>query len=840
MVIVRRAACRALLASIFVFATVTSVTPGQELVVAAREATAATPPGTAERLAALLLETRVLQRFDLAVAIEKATAAADLAKQLDDSVSYAVAITEKASAQVGFVGPDVILATLAEGQKALPKNAPLATLARMSLLAATIHWTLDRQQECMASLRLAIDRSEEANDPATQMKANILAIGIVGWSDDPAQEAKRLLDLAQASDREQIQLEARTIHAVMKQRAGNVESAMAEHKALRTEAQRLGDRASEGFLGQTLARNYALNDLEQTHQLALESLATYQKWGHREFIAEAQHYLAQIAVFRKQPEEAIRRSEEAVAMLTGMGMDHRMLEALSSAAHIASIQGLTEKSRDFGARHTALNEKLSKQANYNERGLLWRESTGLRRSLREVQRRYQQEVEDMSAQLNRVMLATGIGGTVVLIIASILLMRSKRRLEQANEQLKGAMIAAETLQQERAALQQNLQQIERLDSIGLLAGGFAHDFNNLLVGVLGNAQLLLCNDKVDPDQHEMLNQIVQSSNRAAALCKDILAYAHAAPTPMSSIDLIPLLQGLVPLAKAGFGAGIEVVCNLGKEPCMIHGDRSQIEQVFLNILVNAGDAIADRGQIVVSIARRQLNGVPPSGHWFGEFTGVARDCYAVSVRDSGQGMNSETIRRIFDPFFSTRFAGRGIGLAAVFGILRRHQGIVEVHSEIAQGTLFTVYLPRLPVDQFASDSHVVQIPRQLPPRPAETRPGTILVVDDEATVRQVARKALEGDGHNVVTADGGHRALQLFEQHGAQIGMVLIDVTMPDMDGPTLAKQLRNRSPELAIVLMTGHAQSAMHGAELDVPMLCKPFDLNELIEVARKLTVTP
>src|SRR5690606_36165959 len=487
-----------------------------------------------------------------------------------------------------------------------------------------------------------------------------------------------------------------------------------------------------------LARCYATEQIDRTEEFALASLAAYEQWGHREFIAEAQGYLATVAVFRERPEAAMVYCEQAIATLTGMGMDDRMLGLLAQAAHIASIQGLSEKSRDYGSRHTALHQKITASTAYNQRGTMWRESTNLRRSLREVQRSHQKELNDMSARIDRILLATSTSGGLVLIIASMLLLRSKRRLEQVNARLEGAMQASQLLQEERAALQQNLQQIERLDSIGLLAGGFAHDFNNILVSVLGNAQLMLGSDNLDEEQRVMLDQIVQSGGRAAALCKDILSYAHAAPTPMSVIDLRELIAGIVPLAKSGFGAGVEVICELGDAARLIHGDRTQIEQVFLNALVNAGDSIKDRGRIELMIDSRELAGRPPSGFWFGQFTGAPRDCIAVTIVDNGEGMNPETIRRIFDPFFSTRFAGRGIGLAAVFGILRRHQGVVEVMSEPGKGTLLTIYLPQHQTAEQASDAILVPTPQRRPLQTTNSARSKVLVVDDEPAVCEVA------------------------------------------------------------------------------------------------------
>ncbi|MGK0153242.1 MAG: two-component system cell cycle sensor histidine kinase/response regulator CckA [Neolewinella sp.] len=503
--------------------------------------------------------------------------------------------------------------------------------------------------------------------------------------------------------------------------------------------------------------------------------------------------------------------------------------ALDSEERVPTLSHKTPPLLRFDTR-VEQQQAADKRTSPKRKDRLWQEAKSLGRILRIANQDHQAELDTMTARQRRSLLVAAGVLLSVFTIASGLLLRDRKRLRSANAKLAKALTASRELQLERTALKENLQQIEHLDSIGLLAGGFAHDFNNILVSVRGNTQLTLVHSDTTDAQRELLDQVILASDRAAGLCKDILSYANSEPTPKTVVDIREVIEGTVPLVRCGLGVNIEVDMDLGDQPAMIKVDCTQIEQVLLNVLVNAGDAIASQGSIRISVEEQRLGGTPPTGFWFGEFDGHARDCVAISVLDNGQGMNSETINRIFDPFFSTRFAGRGLGLAASFGILRRHQGIVEVKSAVGKGTRFTIYLPRH--DATSADQKVVLIETPLPVAPAPrepVKPATILVVDDEPSICEVVRGVLEVDGHTVITAHHGSQALELAEQHNDCLALAILDVTMPGMDGPTLAQHLLCKLPGLPIVMMTGHAQSAIRAIGNQSALILKPFDLQAL-----------
>ncbi|HEB53895.1 MAG TPA: hypothetical protein ENI87_11640, partial [bacterium] len=631
--------------ALLVLVSLTATTIAQEFVAKARQQTAASAPDSAARLQALLAEARVLLRYDLTEATTTARQAAQLAATIGDQAARAHALATEAVAAATYIGPDEAQNKARAAIRLLPADAPLATQAYVWLAKTTVHYTIDDMEECLIALRRAVDLADEADETDLIVKSRILTIGAVGWRDDPITGAQDMLAFAQTGASPPVLLEAKVLATVTRRGGGVVADYERDLRTLLASAVRLGDRAAAGFVQSCLARLYAPEDPDRAYRLASEALATFRQWGNREHIALAQHYLAKLAMHREPPDEALERIDLAIAELDGMGMLDSTITVLETAIHIASVQGLADKARAYGEQHDMLQKQITKRHTRGYRSRFWREVNDLSKRLRATQRHHQEEVEDLDARLTNLALVSG--GTIILllVIASLLQLQSQRRVARANKELQEALQTSQALQEERAALQQNLQQIERLDSIGLLAGGFAHDFNNILVGVRGNAQLLQMDENLSAEQQQMLSQIVLASDRAAGLCRDILAYAHASPTPMMVIDLRDVLTGLIPLAQAGFGSGIEITLDTGNHPMPVEADRAQIEQVFLNLIVNAGDAIGDRGTIRISIDECHLGGRPPSGNWFGEFTGEPRDCIAVSVLDNGHGMPPETIRR---------------------------------------------------------------------------------------------------------------------------------------------------------------------------------------------------
>jgi len=385
-------------------------------------------------------------------------------------------------------------------------------------------------------------------------------------------------------------------------------------------------------------------------------------------------------------------------------------------------------------------------------------------------------------------------------------------------------------EEERQKLQQKMLEAQKLESLGVLAGGIAHDFNNLLTVIMGNASLAKESPETAP---EALQQIETATQRAADLCRQMLAYAGKSRTSTENIDLNSIVTDTVHLLRLSISKNANLDFALAPQPLAIEADPSQIRQIIMNLVINASDSIGETaGCIRVSTSRltvtpemlreaRLGQELPP-----GEYV-------AFDVTDDGCGMSAETMARIFDPFFTTKFAGRGLGLAAVLGIVRSHRGAFFVQSILGNGSTFRMVLP--PSSQSLAQDHA-HASASTSSRP---KPGHFLVVDDEPSVRKLTCNLLEKEGHTVTLASDGYEALALALAHGGRFTAVLLDLTMPVMDGPSTLKELRQMKIDAPVLIMSGYSELDARKRFADDPKLAflpKPFTgeilLNNLYEL--------
>jgi PAS domain S-box-containing protein len=352
------------------------------------------------------------------------------------------------------------------------------------------------------------------------------------------------------------------------------------------------------------------------------------------------------------------------------------------------------------------------------------------------------------------------------------------------------------LQDERERIERKLQETQRLESLGVLASGIAHDFNNLLAAILGRASLGSLVKDLDPVVHAHFSQIEIAAERAADLCKQMMSYSGRGAFSTRCLDLNELLRQEERLLRAAINRGVRLDFDLQTELPPVEGDATQLRQLAMNLVINAAESLELHvGSVAVCTRVAHASEAEFASARIGSHLPAA-DYVVLEVRDDGAGMSPATLNKIFEPFFSTKFSGRGLGLAVVLGIIRRHGAALQVESKVGEGTTFRCWL-RLAGQPLAS----------APIRGARSKfegEGTILLVDDDDAVRNTAKLILESLGFEVLAAASGDEALARFAQHRSSICAVLLDLSMPGMDGRDVFRALRREQADVRVLLMSG------------------------------------
>lgn len=385
-------------------------------------------------------------------------------------------------------------------------------------------------------------------------------------------------------------------------------------------------------------------------------------------------------------------------------------------------------------------------------------------------------------------------------------------------------------EEEKDRFERKLQETQKLESLGILAGGIAHDFNNLLTAVLGNASLARLELPIESPAQKSIEEIELAAERAAELCSQMLAYSGQGRFVVSKVNITNLVMETLELIQASVSKRAKLELHLSDCLPAVQGDATQLRQIVMNLVINAGEALGDGpGTVTVrtgliradSVWQRDAQIIPEV--WEGDYV-------LFEVTDTGCGMNPETLERIFEPFFTTKFTGRGLGLAAVLGIVRSHRGALRVTTHLGQGSTFAMALPAVGVvHDYGSPA--------MGDRETPALHGTVLVVDDEAPVRRTVTRVLETLGCKVIAAEDGTVALDRVRGFARHIDLVLLDLTMPQMDGVQTLRELRRLRPDLPVVLMSGFAEAhavARFGEHRLSGFLQKPFTLDD---VRRRVT---
>jgi PAS domain S-box-containing protein len=379
-------------------------------------------------------------------------------------------------------------------------------------------------------------------------------------------------------------------------------------------------------------------------------------------------------------------------------------------------------------------------------------------------------------------------------------------------------------------LEESMRQVQKLESLGVMAGGIAHDFNNLLTPILGNASLALLDLPENSPVRTRIERIRGAALRAAALTNQMLAYAGAEPVAVEHVDLSRVVRELSQLLESSISGQTTVVYALADDLPPIEADDAQIGQVVMNLLTNAVESVGEgAGRISISTGTTIIDATSKRQSAFGGDLPSGNYAY-LEVSDNGCGMDDETRARIFDPFFTTKFTGRGLGLAAVMGVVRGHGGAIEIESDVDRGSRFRVLFPCVSGE---SAGAVVRMDSALDWRGS----GTVLVVDDDEAVRDLTSEGLRRVGLDVLTAVDGREGIAVFERHRDEIRAVFLDRTMPDVSGEEAFDAIRRIDPDARVVLVSGYSeeQAAERFANRGlVGFLQKPFRLESLVQKLR------
>jgi CheY-like chemotaxis protein len=377
-------------------------------------------------------------------------------------------------------------------------------------------------------------------------------------------------------------------------------------------------------------------------------------------------------------------------------------------------------------------------------------------------------------------------------------------------------------------MEDQVRQAQKMESIGLLAGGVAHDFNNLLQVIQAHAALAR-RPAVDAEARDThLRNVLDAADRAGRLTRQLLAFSRRQPLKLEATDLADLVGRHLAMVRRVIGEDVTVELSAQPDLDQVRCDRTQIEQVLLNLCVNARDAMPDGGQLTLSLENVTMGEAYVAANPWAR----AGRYVALSVADTGRGMDAATRERIFEPFFTTKGSGTGLGLAVVYGVVRQHSGLLRVYSEPGQGTTFKVYLP--------SVGRPAGSEKEAPREPAPGGHETILLAEDDAQVAAVTRGILESAGYAVQVAADGAEAVRLFHARPEAFDLLLFDLVMPIRSGREARDEIRRHRPAMPVLFCSGYdpqdGRALGRSTEVGDPVIAKPYDPDALLRRVREV----
>lgn len=391
------------------------------------------------------------------------------------------------------------------------------------------------------------------------------------------------------------------------------------------------------------------------------------------------------------------------------------------------------------------------------------------------------------------------------------------------------------VRRERALAEEALRHAQKMESLGLMAGGVAHDFNNLLVALMGQGSLALAKLSADSPARLHVEQCIAAARRAGDLTRQMLAYAGRAEFKLKPVDINELIEADIVLLGAAVPGSVSLETDLAKSLSKIEADPVQVQQVVMNLVINAAEALEGKAG-TVTVRTRMVDSIGDGGLWtYLDKLPPGGEYVALAVEDTGIGMDIDTVRRIFDPFFTTKKTGTGLGLAAVLGIVRGHCGGLRIDSQVGKGTRLTVFFPALAERPVILQEQAAEV---------DLSDDLVLVIEDDDSVREAAEDILELQGIQVLSAGDGSAGLTLYQEQMEDIDLVLLDLTLPGMSGEETLRELKRMNPDVRVLLCSGYGLNEVASHLIDngtVAFLQKPYDGDKLVEaLSRQLDSTP
>ncbi|GEM_PF-1015522 len=526
------------------------------------------------------------------------------------------------------------------------------------------------------------------------------------------------------------------------------------------------------------------------------------------------HFNDMLAV-RKMVEETLAHSEARFRSVISAAQD--AIIAVDQRQRLTLFNHAAERIFGYSAReivgHTI--ERLFPPAAGQVFASLLRSAANTKEQVHELQAQHQNGTQ---FPIELTVASTGRTAGDAKEIVYIVVIRDITTKKRANEEMQ--------------KLQEQLFQAQKMETIGTLAGGIAHDFNNLLVGILGTASLMKMTVGQDSLLQEHIQTIEQASLRASELTKQLLGFARAGKYEVRPVNLNHTIEELLKLISRTFDKRLTVIAKLAKDLWAVEGDSNQLQHSFLNICLNARDAMPNGGTITLATQNLDLDAETAAQHF-----NLASGKYVhLAITDTGVGMDAATQARIFEPFFSTKERGKGtgLGLAMVYGIVRNHGGRIYVDSALGKGATFHIYLP--------ATQAVVAAPKLEPMIEAPFGRETILLIDDERVILDVASRILKRLGYAVLAAPDGHEGLRVFAERRHEIALVILDMVMPKLNGREVFRRLKEIDPNVRVLLSSGYSPDGEAQAILNEGVLGfvqKPYVMNDLAQAVKRATVT-